>query len=313
MARLALHPQVSGAVDVSVDYRMEEIEVPGRLPRRRADARRRPGRGQHRRAPQGARPPPAPARRPTPGSSRATSSSRSGTPRRARPSRGPLPARRDRGARDTPRLPCASWVRDGRAPATRTLERPSGTGSATSRRTRRCCSPRSAGEPPRAIAEQMARPLGRDPRRAARAGRGRRPRVPQPRPGRLLVRGGARRHPGRGRRVRARRRATRSGSSSSSSRPTRPGPLTAASRPPRRLRRRAGADPRLPGHPVTREYYVNDHGTQVLQVRRVDPRAGAGRGGARGRLRGRLRGRAGAAPRRADGRSRSWRRPASRR
>ena len=32
MARLALHPQVAGAIDVAPEYRMEEIEVGARLP-----------------------------------------------------------------------------------------------------------------------------------------------------------------------------------------------------------------------------------------------------------------------------------------
>ncbi len=48
------------------------------------------------------------------------------------------------------------------------------------------------------------------------------------------------------------------------------------------------------GNEVEREYYVNDYGTPDPALRRVDPRAGAGRGAARGRLPGRLRGRAGA-------------------
>ena len=47
------------------------------------------------------------------------------------------------------------------------------------------------------------------------------------------------------------------------------------------------------GHEVAREYYFNDAGAQVLQARRVDPRARPRRGAARGRLPGPLRGRAG--------------------
>ena len=44
MARLALHPNVTGTMDVAAEYRLEEITVPGRLGRRRADGRRRPRR-----------------------------------------------------------------------------------------------------------------------------------------------------------------------------------------------------------------------------------------------------------------------------
>ena len=39
MARLALHPQVAGVVDVAPEYRMEEIEVTDGLPGGRADDR----------------------------------------------------------------------------------------------------------------------------------------------------------------------------------------------------------------------------------------------------------------------------------
>ena len=44
------------------------------------------------------------------------------------------------------------------------------------------------------------------------------------------------------------------------------------------------------GHRVEREYYVNDAGSQVRALRRVDPGARARRGAAGGRLPGRLRG-----------------------
>ena len=43
------------------------------------------------------------------------------------------------------------------------------------------------------------------------------------------------------------------------------------------------------GNEVEREYYINDYGTQVRLLRRVDPRPRARRGAARGRLPGRLR------------------------
>ena len=49
------------------------------------------------------------------------------------------------------------------------------------------------------------------------------------------------------------------------------------------------------GNEVEREYYINDYGTQVRLLRRVDPRPGARRGAARGRLPGRVHRRAGGA------------------
>ena len=52
------------------------------------------------------------------------------------------------------------------------------------------------------------------------------------------------------------------------------------------------------GNEVEREYYINDYGTQVRLLRRVDPRPGARRGAARGRLPGRVRRRAGGRDRR---------------
>ena len=51
------------------------------------------------------------------------------------------------------------------------------------------------------------------------------------------------------------------------------------------------------GHPVVREYYVNDRGGQIDLLRRLDRGADEGRAGAGGRLRGRLRRRLGRAPR----------------
>ena len=65
------------------------------------------------------------------------------------------------------------------------------------------------------------------------------------------------------------------------------------------------------GHRVEREYYVNDAGSQVRALRRVDPGARPRRGAAGGRLPGRLRARAGRADRR-RGRRRSRRAGAAR-
>ena len=64
-------------------------------------------------------------------------------------------------------------------------------------------------------------------------------------------------------------------------------------RPPRRLRRLAGADPRLP-RPHRRARVLRERlRVAGAALRRVDPGAGARRGAARGRLPGRLRARAG--------------------
>ncbi len=129
--------------------------------------------------------------------------------------------------------------------------------------------------------------------------RGRRPGLSQPVHGRRVV--SPRRSPSAlaaGEQLRPRRcRRTASGSWSSSSAPTRPGRRT-----PRPGRHAAYGDSlarllEFAGHDVEREYYVNDYGSQVQPLRRVDPRARTRRGAARGRLPRRLR--------RASSRSRS--------
>ena len=87
------------------------------------------------------------------------------------------------------------------------------------------------------------------------------------------------------------------------------GPLTARQRPPRRIRRRAGADPRA-GRPQRRpRVLLQRPRLPDRPPRRVDPRPRPRRGAARGRLPGRLRRRAGAVDRRRRPR---WTPPSSR-
>ena len=99
------------------------------------------------------------------------------------------------------------------------------------------------GEPPRAVAERLGAALQERLGRPRREGRGRRPGLPQPVPGRRLVPGGGRRRARRRRRVRARRASGRADPGRVRLRqPDRP--ADRGVRPPRRVRRRARADPR---------------------------------------------------------------------
>ena len=237
MARLALHPQVSGATDVAPQYRMEEIEVAGCAGAGRND-RRGARRLVHRRRP--------PRRRLLPAEAGGRDDARRRRRRHgardaehARPARGavrdrprPRTWRAARPRRDAPGRPAGRRAGRGRVHSRRRerhrLSAHAASGrasrsSATTRRTPPCCWRRCSGQPPRAIAERLAETLaerlGDRLDRAEVAGPG----LPQPVPGRRLVPRRAARRAGRRRRLRAgasRRRA--SGSWSSSCRPTRP-------------------------------------------------------------------------------------------
>ncbi len=186
-----------------------------------------------------------------------------------RPARAALPRPQDPRRRAVPPLTLATPIddlraargvraaaepRDAGAPPTRLDARApaQGRASATTRRTPRCCWRRPLRPPPREVAEQLAEALGARLGDRARARRGRRPGLPQPVPGRRVVRGGARATswppatPGAAavaeqRRARARRVRLRQ--------PDR-ARCTAASGAQRRLRRRARAPARA--SPATR-------------------------------------------------------------
>ena len=210
---------------------------------------------------------------------------------------------RSRPSSSTPRCrPAAAELRGGRpssCPSWRARPRPS---SATTRPTRPCCWRPILGGPPREIAER----LGADADRAAGLGDVERVEVAGPRasstcscrtpgsPGRwpaALERGrGLRRRRAEGERVNV---------EFVSANPT--GPITVASG-----RHAAYGDSlcrilEFAGNEVDREYYVNDHGTQIERFAASIRARAQGRGAARGRLPGRLRDRAGRPDRRRRG------------
>ena len=270
---------VSGAVELAPEYRMEEIEVDLGLPGQRLHDRRDPGRGDRSSA---LHPSPtatsSPSRRPRPCWPPATCSWPWARERTMSRLEALFDARRrGRPAAMNPLADLRAAVEAAAAAgcAARaapralrpTLERPPKAEFGDYSTNAAMLLAPALGEPPRAIAERLGDELRGAPGggldRVEVAGPG----LPQPVPADAWFRD-ALAHVLDGRRAlrRGHGRDGPSGCWSSSSAPTRPGPLTAAGGPPRRLRRRAGAVLELAGHDVEREYYVNDFGSQVQRL-----------------------------------------------
>ena len=185
----------------------------------------------------------------------------------------------------------AGATRRGAAPA---LERPREPSSATTRPTRRCCSPGRSGATPRAIAERLAERARRRLGDAASSGSRSRARASstsffRTRWYRRRRRGVADVGRDIGPRAPAERRQVLIEFVSAN--PT--GPLTAAGGRHAAYGDSVARALELAATRSQREYYVNDAGGQIERFAESIAARMNGRGPARGRLRGRLRGRAG--------------------